>query len=303
VSAEVVRAWQRRLVRVFLFLGAVAAIVAGFLSFLKSESMDDAAFRSQRQVAESIQRDANQRLDECLRSNAQSGSEAVPAPPKECFGAFRFPHIHDRRFHWKKLAGILQGTAGVLALAGWVLGASLIGAEFSSRALTTTMTFEAGRVRLFVAKSAAAIVVAAVATFVVLLAMAIALLPAAVFHGAPATGEPGVATMLGIGLRGAAMAAIAAGIGFAVASVGRNTAAALGGGFAYIIVIENIIGSTIARWRRWLLLGNAIVFVSGKDQGGDVFGRSVTEAGVFLSAVAFALLLGGLTVFRTRDLA
>ena len=41
-----------------------------------------------------------------------------------------------------------------------------------------------------------------------------------------------------------------AGMGFAIATVGRNTAAALGAGFGYIISLENILGNSIASWRR-----------------------------------------------------
>ena len=92
-------------------------------------------------------------------------------------------------------------------------------------------------------------------------------------------------------------------MGFAIATIGRNTAAALGAGFAYIIVLENILGSSIARWRRWLLLGNVIVFVSGNDNGGDVPGRTVTAAGVFLTAVAVTLLASAAGAFYRRDVA
>ncbi len=89
----------------------------------------------------------------------------------------------------------------------------------------------------------------------------------------------------------------------AIATLGRNTAAALGAGFAYIIVFENIIGSFIERWRRWLLLGNVIVFVSGRNNGGDIPGRTVMAAALFLTAVAVTLLAAAATAFRTRDLA
>ena len=92
-------------------------------------------------------------------------------------------------------------------------------------------------------------------------------------------------------------------MGFAIATVGRNTAAALGAGFAYIIVLENILGNSIAQWRRWLLLGNIIVFVSGNNNGADVPGRTVVGAGMFLTAVALTLLVAAAGTFWRRDLA
>jgi hypothetical protein len=52
-----------------------------------------------------------------------------------------------------------------------------------------------------------------------------------------------------------------------------------------------------------LLLGNVIVFVSGRSDASDVPGRSVTGAGVFLAAVAVAALVVAGGAFRRRDLA
>ncbi len=98
--------------------------------------------------------------------------------------------------------------------------------------------------------------------------------------------------------------AIAAAVGFSVASVGRNTAAALGLGFAYFLVIENVVGSFLEDFRRWLILGNAIVLVSGEDSGGDeVIGRSVVMAAVYLAAVAIGFLAAATAIFRRRDVA
>ena len=102
---------------------------------------------------------------------------------------------------------------------------------------------------------------------------------------------------------GTALAAISAGLGFSIATIGRNTAAALGAGFAYIIVFENIIGSYKESSRRWLLLGNVIVFVAGRNDGGDVPGRTVTGAGLILGLVAVTFLVAAFGSFRARDIA
>ena len=74
-------------------------------------------------------------------------------------------------------------------------------------------------------------------------------------------------------------------------------------GFGYIIVLENILAGSVERWRKWLLLGNVIVLVSGQDDGADVTGRTVAGAAVFLTLVAVTLLVAAATAFRTRDLA
>ena len=218
-------------------------------------------------------------------------------------GAQGHQHARDPRFHRARVKSLLQGIAGVLAIIGWALGASLVGAEFASRSMTTMLTWETRRIRVITAK--AAVVVGAVAVFaaLALIAVALALLPAMIFHGAPQRADdPGFGTVAGVIVRGATLAAMAGGMGFAIAALGRNTAAALAAGFAYIIVLENILGNSLRGWRRWLLLGNAIVFVA-EHKGVDVPGRSVLGAGLFLAAVTATLLIAATIAFKARDLA
>src|SRR2546425_651918 len=64
-------------------------------------------------------------------------------------------------------------------------------------------------------------------------------------------------------LRAGVLAVFGMALGFSLAFVGRSTAFALGVGFAYVVVAENVIASGLPGWRRWLLLGNAIVFAEG----------------------------------------
>jgi hypothetical protein len=170
--------------------------------------------------------------------------------------------------------------------------------------MTTLLTWETRRGRVFLAKAAATLAAMAVFALCVLALVALAMLPALALHGAPLRpSDPTWPSLAGVVARGVGLTALASAMGFAIATIGRNTAAALGAGFAYIIVLENILGSSIERWRRWLLLGNVIVFVSGDDNGGDVPGRTVTGAGVFLAAVAATLLVGAAGTFWRRDLA
>jgi hypothetical protein len=177
----------------------------------------------------------------------------------------------------------------------------LIGAEYQSRSLTTTLTFAPSRLNLFLAKAVAACAFGAVFALAAMTVTAAAMLPALALHGAPSAGEPHLATFAGLALRGAGLCTITAAIGFGIATIGRSTAAALGGGFAYIIIIENIIGSVWVKTRRWLFLGNAIVFVSGKNSGGEVPGRTVASAAMVITGVAGAWLIGATAAFANRD--
>src|SRR5579859_7903478 len=105
-------------------------------------------------------------------------------------------------------------------------------------------------------------------------------------HGGPNLAQPSNASIAGTLLRGGGLVAATTLIGFALATFGRGTAAALGMGFGYVIVLENILGSAIAGWRPWLLLGNVIAVLTGDPRNAGIVGRSVLGAGVFLACVA-----------------
>jgi hypothetical protein len=169
--------------------------------------------------------------------------------------------------------------------------------------MTTLLTWEPRRIRVFLAKTSGALLVNAAFALAVLVGLVLVLLPALLAHGGPRhAGDPTVMSVVGAIGRGVAITAVAAGIGHAIATLGRNTAAALGSGFAYIIVFENVVGSIVPRWRRWLLLGNVIVFVSGRSSI-DVAGRTVTQAALILVGVTATLLVAAGGAFRVRDLA
>ncbi|MBV8979867.1 MAG: hypothetical protein JO086_03105, partial [Acidimicrobiia bacterium] len=206
-------------------------------------------------------------------------------------------------FHRKRLGGILKGFGGVFALLGLALGATLVGAEFASRGMTTLLTYEPRRLRVLAAKVVTGLASMTALAFVSLVAITLVTLPALQLHGAPVVhGDPSWAGVAGYIGRGTALVGIATAIGMAIATLGRTTAAALGAAVAYIVVLEYILGAFLKSWRPWLLLGNIIVFVSGKSST-DVSGRSVLGAGIFLAVVAVGLLALAAVSFRQRDIA
>ena len=306
--AELRRAAARRLVRVTVVVACLGIVIGGVVAFVATGSVTETAYRQRVREADTRQRAAQAEIEACLSARGVGSAQGkVPDDvAQQCFrrAGDPFQPADDPRFHRSRLRGLLQGVSGVLAIVGWALGASLVGAEFASRGMTTLLTWETRRTRVFLAKSLAAIAASAFVALVVLTLVAVAMVPALTLHGAPLRpDDPSVASLAGIIGRGTALTAIAAGIGFAIATIGRNTAAALGAGFAYIIILENILGSSVERWRRWLLLGNVIVFVAGENNGGDVPGRTVTTAGLFLAAVTLTWLVAAAGAFRTRDLA
>ena len=306
LRAELRRVAARRLVRVTIVIAGAGIAIGGVVAFATTGSLTEAGYRQRVREADARQRAQQAEVDACLRAHHASPPRVPNDVARQCFpkSARSSANAHDPRFHRSRLRGVLQGVSGVLAIIGWALGASLVGAEFASRSMTTLLTWETRRTRVFLAKATAAMATTALLALLALTLVAVAMLPALTLHGAPLRpADPSIGSLAGIVGRGTALAALAAGIGFAIATIGRNTAAALGAGFAYIIILENILGSSVERWRRWLLLGNVIVFVSGHNSGGEVPGRTVTTAGLFLAAVTVTALVAAAGAFRARDLA
>jgi hypothetical protein len=207
----------------------------------------------------------------------------------------------DPRFPLTMLPDVLKGTSIPLIIAGWLLGASFIGADWRAGTITTLLTWEPRRTRVIVAK------VLACAVSVFALAMALqavlggVLSLDAVFRGTTA----GVDASLwretsGVAVRAAILASVASVVGFAVASIGRNTAAALGAGFVYIAVIENLVRGLRPGWQRWLFTDNAAVFITGGNVS-FTFERTMLQALVLLAAYAAVLFAVGIMMFRARD--
>jgi ABC-2 type transport system permease protein len=304
VAAEFKRIVARRAVRLSVLLVAVGIVAGGVIAFATSSAVPDATYRQQVRAAEARIDAQRAAAEQCIQAHGGvAGRDVSPAVRDKCIPA-RFASAHDPRFHRMRLGGILKGSGGVLAILGLALGATLVGAEFASRGMTTLLTYEPRRLRVFAAKVVTGLVAMATFAFVSLVALALALLPALLLHGAPvAHGDPSWAGVAGAIGRGTALVAVTTGIGMAVATLGRTTAAALGAAFAYIVVLEYILGAFLKAWRPWLLLGNVIVFVSGQNGGGAVSGRSVLGAGIFLALVAAGLLAIAAVSFRQRDIA
>ena len=301
-AGELRRVLARRMVRVLALLAVAGVATAGILTFLNTGQVSDSAMAGRRQAAEAA-------VAACLAGGplpALPGGDAAPPgiARTEDFCRFVVGGVDDPRFKLRSLKGILQGTTAPLVVVAWLIGASVIGSDWQSRTITTILTWEPRRARVLLTQAFACIVVASLFALLVQALLSVALLPATYLHGTTAgAGGAWFRSVLGVLGRGTGLVAIAAAVGFSVASIGRNTAAALGIGFAYFLVVENVVGSFLEGFRRWLVLGNAIVLVSGQDGGGEVVGRSVVMAALYLTAVGVALLAVATTVFRRRDVA
>lgn len=211
---------------------------------------------------------------------------------------------------------VRAGLQTLLLFGTFLLGASLVCAEFSSGSLSTWLTFVPRRVPVYVSKVAAAgvlgLIVAVIASAV--LGVGLWLIAANVgLSVSSAQRSEFIATLGRASLLGLYGGMVGAAMGFVV----RHTAAALGVAIGYLIVFEMVLRSAWAGIARWILGPNVSAFVAHgstfdtdrcSPAGGGAFGCetithhiSFVHGSLAILAAAIVILLIGLASFTRRD--
>lgn len=302
LRAELLRAWSRRLVKVAAVLALAAVVVTAALTALSSHAPTAA------QTAEA-ERQRNQLLQECIDGNT-GGDSGVGGLTQEqaeevCNQAYP-PGAFDTSgtvFHLSGLPGIVQGVSLVTIVGGWILGASLVGAEWGAGTITTFLTWEPRRLRVLAAKLFAAMLLVLLLSLILLSLLAAAMWLVALTRGSTLV-DPGFLRSLGGSiLRSALLSAGAGAFGASIAMIARNAAASMASGFVYLGVVEALIRGFKPSFSRWLIGNNGLVVVTGKDPGIDQFSDHVSLAAASITLLAYAavlVVLAGLS-FRARD--
>ncbi|MGH2756021.1 MAG: ABC transporter permease subunit [Actinomycetota bacterium] len=299
LSVEIRRLGARKLLRWLTVLAILGAVIAGTSAFFASDN-------SEAKVAQvELQHEAD--VASCIsqvRNGTWAGGETLPSraigdPRGYCEDEV---WSEDPRFRYEDMTWIL-GTLGFpLVMLAWLLGASSVGAEWQSRGITTSLTWEPRRGRVLVAKLVAATTIAFVWVVLLQLVFAVLMYPAAAFRGTMEGVDPAwvtdTATMV---LRIGAGASLAAAFGMALATIGRNTAAAFGAGFAYLTVVEGLIRGLKPAWDDWLIGDNLALFIIGPEDVTHI-ARSQIGAGLLVLGYALALAWAALIMFRRREI-
>jgi ABC-type transport system involved in multi-copper enzyme maturation permease subunit len=332
VGAEWRRLFARRFTRIMLalvvvLLGAVAIGVA--VNHHKITAADRAA--AQQQVNEDQQQMSTQ-LAECVREqsdpNAQGDYKQLP-PGATCDQMFAPPQLDwflpSQWVLTDQARSMLIVFGGLLALFGFAVGASYVGAEWSSGGMTNLLLWRPRRVPLLAAKLGTLLLGVGVAGVALLIAWAGMLSAIAATRGYFGHVTTGFVESIALsGGRGIALALAAAALGFAIAIVGRSTVAALGVAIAYVIVVEaaghlvfdNVLH--IKRPERFFLSSYAYAWLTKKISfdtsgactvtpgGGQQCSLSewtigMTHAAVILGVVLAVLVGWAFLAFRRRD--
>lgn len=207
----------------------------------------------------------------------------------------------DPPFRIAEIRSALLGTSGPFLLLAWVIGASAIGAEWHAGTVTTELTWEPRRPRLFAAKALALAIVVFLGVLALQALLGAGLAVTAAVRGTTEGADGWFGAAIAVALRSGVLAVVGAAVGFSLAFVARNTAAALGAGFAYAAIVEPLLRAWRPGWTRWLFFDNVSFFVTGEDLSFPPLGRSAAEAGLVLLLYSVLALAAALATFRRRD--
>lgn len=295
--AEVRRFWSRRLLHVLAALGVLAILVASVILAVRSEPELD--------VSPEQQAHFERRTERCEEGKIFEPSEVPVGTTLAdlCAERIRIESFGvDDRFHLTVLAHVLEGSSFALVIAAWMLGASSIGAEWHAGTVPTLLTWEPRRIRVLAAK----LLACAAGIFLLVVGLQAILGSAFAFVASlrgTTEGADGAwfEEVAGLAFRVATVCGIAGAVGFSIASIGRNTAGALGVGFLYLAAIEGLIRALRPAWQPWLLGDNAALFIVGDASSFSDIGRSPAGAGLLLATYAACLFVVAVALFRRRD--
>ena len=326
VRAEVRRFVSRRFLRVLLVVAlALYALMIGVMAATGFAKTTPERLAEAERARQQVVQEQEAFRQQCLRDPTLPPG----VPPDEVCGppvtadTVRVEEFLDRQpfVLVDELPGGALGLAAATSVLAFVVGATWIGAEWSTRSIVALLFWQPRRWSVMRAKIG--VLVAALAVFA---AASQALWWASALVLAATRGRTGpvrdgfYADLLAQQGRTVLLVVLVGLLGFALSNLTRNTGAALGVGFVYVAVVESAVRGLRPRWQEWLLTDNALALV---QQGGNTLflpgegaldpNGGFVEGGreVVLSNLHGALVLGGVTVvlvtlgvvlFARRDL-
>lgn len=261
---EIRRALRRRVIRVMILLALGGCVFAGVVAFVASSGESIAALRA--------------------------GEGARPALLTDWWVPGE--------------DGALITATFFLLVGGFFAGAAVAGAEWRAGTVTTVLTWEPRRVRLGLTRMAACGVCAFVIALLLQVVFLSSFLPAVFANGSTEGTTAGWWTALALALvRISLLTSLAAVIGVALATIGRNTAFALGAVFAWMAVVEGVIRGLRPGWAQYLWGENIATFVPWMQMEQAEFSRGPVVALASVVLYAAALVTLATVMFVRRDVA
>jgi hypothetical protein len=321
--AELHRFSARRLIRLLLLLASLGWVLAVVIALLHYGTPTAADHAQARQSMQQVIADSEQQRQECLKNPQAQGAPPGMAPEDACGPGLQPSDLNENDFLPKQpfdFAGSggrgAIGFGAAAAVLGFVIGATWIGAEWSSRSLVALLFWVPRRMSVFGAKIAVLTLASALLGIVAeaaWLAMA-TLLRAVAGNGRPLPTQFWSHLFATQG-RAVLLTVLISLLGFGLTNLIRNTGAALGIGFVYFAVVETAVRALRPAWEPWLISSDAAALASpggikifmydGLGPNGFTQPREYVlgnlQAGIELTAVVCVIIGIGVALFTRRD--
>jgi len=255
-AAESRRLVKRRFTRYFT-LGAVIVLAAiAVAMFFTNQKIGPAQIAGAKAQAHAeYQRNLAQAADYKKQCEAAKGTATASQFPANCddLGAptednfdpqWYMPATFDFK---KKFPDLVTTLAALLSVVGFVIGASFVGAEWSSGGMANLLLWRPQRLRVLGAKLLAFLVGLTGLTVLLSAAWTGIFALVAKFRGSTASMTTGAWKSIGLmEARGLVLIVVAGAVGFGLASLGRHTAMALGVAIGLVIVFQFGLGTALA---------------------------------------------------------
>lgn len=322
LRVEIARLGARRFVQLVVGLSLIGFVVFGVVAFTQFSRPTPEILAEARVAQQAELKLSEQYRQDCLNDPAIGdqdpelfcGTELTAEElPLEYFIAKR-PFTRSEDFPAGSLA-----IAAATAMIGFVVGATYIGAEWSTRSIVALLFWETRRLRVIAVKTA--VIAAAGALFALVGQLAWLGLGGllAKVRGRPETLPEFWSDAIGQAGRSVLLVVLATLVGFALANLIRNTGAALGVAFAYFAVVETALRTLLPSSQPFLLTDSSVALllpgglriylpgVTVQEGTGSITDYqelvvSNVRGGLTLAAYTLVLLVVGSWLFRRRDL-
>jgi hypothetical protein len=248
LKAESRRLVKRRFTKL-LVIGSVVVLIAIAVGiFLTNEKASpESIAKAKTQAAQELQQAQRQAVQDKATCEAAKGSANAGQWPADC-SALYAPSEQDYDYHGfmpstfefvKNFAVMVTTLAAIFALMAFVMGASFVGAEWSSGAMMNLLLWRPQRLRVLGTKLIALVLGLTALTAVTLALWTGLFWVLAMLRGNTDRMTSGAWQSLGLTELRALVLVLAAGaLGFGLASLGRHTAMALGAAIGAVILLQ-----------------------------------------------------------------
>lgn len=196
----------------------------------------------------------------------------------------------------------LAVAALFLVVGAAICGASVAGAEWRAGTMTTMLTWVPSRVRLHGARTCSAALLAFVISFLIQVLFLASAVPAVAAHGSTAGTDASWWAALPLAmLRISLVTSLVAVLAVSIATIGRNTSAALVVLAAWALVIERLVAGFWPRLARFMIAENVAIVVRWAKLSDVKFERPPIVALLALVAYLATVVATATTLFARRD--